>query len=458
MTSRRLTPVLLGILASYTCGVAAQEASVVEAALTPAAEEPLFTAEELDTLAAPVALFPDSLLTQVFVAATYPLDVMKADQLIDDSPDLTVEARADAVEATTWDPSVQVLASGFPTVIDRMAEDIDWTERLGDAVLVQTDDLLEAVQRMRAQAAATGVLASNDAQTVAVVDDAISIAPADPGVVYVPSYDPALAFASAPAVDTGLSTTDVLTTGAIAFGSAFLVNELFDDDDDWDDYWRGSPRIDWDDGDFRPRPDIDVDGDVTINRGRFTNVDRDRTNIDRHRTAIDGDRIGSLDRDALDDRRDRGWNPPEERRQAARDNIAARDPDRVDGATRKLEARGDRNDARARLETAAAKRPDGQVRRPAPSDVRRDSVLKPQEASADRVRQAKARAEASGRKPAPQVAARAEAVKAKKVSRPAAAKRPAAKHTPAKTTAFKRSGGHGKAASARGRSSKSKRR
>lgn len=451
MRWRCLVSVVLGLAASSTAGPAAAQDDVsADAAVVPAAEEPQFTDAELDALAAPVALYPDSLLAQVFVAATFPLDVMKADRLIDDNPDFTVEARADAAEATDWDPSVQVLASGFPTVIDRMAEEIDWTEQLGDAVLVQTDDLLEAVQRLRAQAAATGVLVSNEAQTVEVSDDAVAIAPTDPDMVYVPSYDPAMAFAPTPVVapvDSGLTTTDLVTTGAIAFGSAFLINELFDDDDDWDDYWRGPPQIDWDEGDFHPRPDINVDGDVNINRGKFTNIDRDQLNVDR-------DRIGSLDRDALDAERDRGWKPSKEKQQAARDKIAARDPDRADAARAKLQAGGSGGEARDRLEKAAAgKRPE--------AGARRESALKPKAASTQGVQKAKDRAEASGKKSQIRDAAASHpkaAAKAKAVSRPASAKRPAAKHAPAKSSAFKKGGGHAKKASARGRSSKSKRR
>ena len=154
------------------------------------AEEGLLSDDALDDLVAPVALYPNSLLTQVLVAATYPLDVMKADRFLDDNADLPDQERADLVDLEDWDESVRVLAAGFPDVLARMADDIDWTEELGDAMLAQTDDLLDAVQRLRAQADAAGNLESNEAQTVEVEGDSISIAPADPQVVYVPAYDP----------------------------------------------------------------------------------------------------------------------------------------------------------------------------------------------------------------------------------------------------------------------------
>ena len=154
----------------------------------------LLTEDELDDLVAPVALYPDSLLTQVFVASTYPIDIVKADRFIAAQAELSDKERATAAEAEDWDPSVQVLTGGFPSVVQRMAAEIDWTEELGDAMLAQTDDLLDAVQRQRARAVALGNLSTNDAQVVAEQDENISIAPADPDVVYVPSYDSSVAF------------------------------------------------------------------------------------------------------------------------------------------------------------------------------------------------------------------------------------------------------------------------
>ena len=132
----------------------------------PIPEEELLTAEELDELVAPVALYPDALLAQVLVAATYPLEVVKADQFLTAPRGLSEEDIVAEVEAQDWDPSVQVLASGFPTVVERMAEDIAWTEELGFAMLSQDEDVLAAVQRMRIRAEETGYLTSNDAQVV----------------------------------------------------------------------------------------------------------------------------------------------------------------------------------------------------------------------------------------------------------------------------------------------------
>lgn len=289
-------------------------------------EQPLLTDEEIDDLVAPVALYPDALLAQVFVASTFPLDVMKAERFVEDSAELSDDERAAVAEAEGWDPSVIVLATGFPTVIQRMGEEIDWTEDLGDALMVQTDDVLDGVQRMRARAQAVGNLESNAAQTVSVEDDAISIEPTEPEVVYVPTYDetavyatPATAepfIAAAPVdqgavivaqEDSGFSTGSLLATGAISFGAGLLVNELFDDDDDWNDYWDAPRRFDWNDDAFYPRPGgvgrgISAGGDVNID------VDRSRTN--------------NLRRDRNTDLAvDRGWKPDAAKRADAKKKL-----------------------------------------------------------------------------------------------------------------------------------------
>jgi hypothetical protein len=348
-------------LAAALCAapLRAQEAAAPEA---PAAEASALSAEALDALVAPVALYPDALLAQVLVAATYPLELVKAARWTAANADTAGDARADAAEAEGWDASVTVLAAGFPSVVERMADEIDWTEALGDAVIAQTDDVMDAVQRQRARAAALGNLESNAAQTVTLENDAISVAPADPEVIYVPAYDPALAYTqpatAAPLVvtdpaDTGYSSGELLATGAIAFGAGMLVNELFDEDDDWGGgYWGGPPRFDWDDGGFYPRPGVDIDGDVTIN------VDRERIDFDRGERFQPGDDRVAEARDRISQRdgggglRERAEAQGGADREAARERIAAR---RDDGArparpagggdraaaTEKLRARGD---------------------------------------------------------------------------------------------------------------------
>lgn len=321
--------------------VAPPDAPAAEAGAPPAetgAEPPALTAEALDALVAPVALYPDALLAQVLVAVTYPLEVVKAARWTAANAGAEGDARAQAAQAEGWDASVAVLAAGFPSVVERMADEIDWTEALGDAVVAQTEDVMDAVQRQRARAAALGNLESNAAQTVTLEDDAISVAPANPEVVYVPAYDPTLAYtqaaSAAPLVvtdpaDTGYSSGELLATGVIGFGAGMLVNELFDDDDWGGGYWGGPPRFDWNDRGFYPRPGVDIDGDVNIN------VDRDRFDVDRgQRFRPDDDRMAEA-RDRISQRE--GGGARRERtgaqggadRAAARDKIAAR---KADGA------------------------------------------------------------------------------------------------------------------------------
>lgn len=321
-------------------------ASDADADASPADSGSLLGEEELDDLVAPIALYPDALLAQVLVAATYPLDIVKADRWVEDNAELEEDARADAADAEGWDPSVSVLAAGFPTVIDRMAEDLDRTEALGDALLVQSDDVLAAIQRMRARADAVGNLESNEAQNVTIEDDQIYIEPADPEVVYVPTYDSVSAYttpaAAAPVVvapsevstaSSGFTASDMLVTGGIAFGTALLVNELFDDDDDdWYGYWGPRYRpFDWDDDNFYPRPGWGggnfSGNDVDIDIGEI-NIDRDRLNIDR----------------------DGAWKPDRERKDRARDKIAKRkDGDRRPGAAKPSDRLSERDELKRKI-------------------------------------------------------------------------------------------------------------
>ncbi len=259
---------------------AAQSDSDADVDVDEAPPEDAYTEEELDDLVAPVALYPDSLLAQVLVAATYPLDVVKAQRWADENSDLDGNKRANAVAEEGWDPSITVLAAGFPTVLKRMADDLDWTEQLGEAMLVQDSDILDAVQRQRARAAAAGNLESNEAQNVEVQDDQISVVPADPNVVYVPAYDAQTVYTqpvSSTTVekedDTKYTGGELALTGVMAFGAGMIVNEIFNDDDDWGGYWRGPPPVRWNDGGFYPRPGgVNVGGDVNINVDKNNNL------------------------------------------------------------------------------------------------------------------------------------------------------------------------------------------
>ena len=126
-----------------------------------------FKQEELDQLLAPVALYPDSLLAQIFMASTYPLEVVQAGRWAKKNKDLKGDALASALEKENWDPSVKSLVN-FPQVLEMMNEKLDWTQKLGNAFLAQQKDVMDTVQKLRAKAEAQGNLKSSEEQKVVV--------------------------------------------------------------------------------------------------------------------------------------------------------------------------------------------------------------------------------------------------------------------------------------------------
>src|SRR5437660_5990610 len=149
--------------------------------------------DQLDSLVAPIALYPDPLLAQTLAASTYPLELIQLQQWLLKNPGLNDQALADAVAKQPWDPRIQALA-GLPDVVKRLADDIQWTTDLGNAFLTQQGDVMDAVQRMRKKAQDNGNLKSGEQQRVEtkVVEhkSVIVIEQSNPQVVYVPSYDP----------------------------------------------------------------------------------------------------------------------------------------------------------------------------------------------------------------------------------------------------------------------------
>ena len=149
--------------------------------------------DQLDSLVAPIALYPDPLLAQTLAASTYPLEIIQLQQWLLKNPGLKDKALADAAAKQPWDPSIQAMA-GLPDVVKRLADDIQWTTDLGNAFLVQQSDVMDAVQRMRKKAQDNGNLKSTEQQKVEtkVIESksVIVVEQANPQVVYVPSYDP----------------------------------------------------------------------------------------------------------------------------------------------------------------------------------------------------------------------------------------------------------------------------
>jgi hypothetical protein len=154
-----------------------------------------FTQAELDAMLAPIALYPDSLLSQILMASTYPLEVVEAARWSRDNPGLEGEAAVDAVADRDWDPSVKALVA-FPRVLERMDEDLEWTRDLGDAFLAQEDEVLDSVQGLRRRADEAGSLDEVEHVVVEREREVIYIEPANPRVVYVPWYDPWVIYGS----------------------------------------------------------------------------------------------------------------------------------------------------------------------------------------------------------------------------------------------------------------------
>ena len=156
-------------------------------------QQQLLDAGRLDQLVAPIALYSDPLLAQVLMASTYPLEVVQADRFAKANKKLKGDKLKEALAKQDWDASVKELVS-TPTVLAMMSDKLDWTEKLGDAVLAQQADVMDAIQRLRAKAQANGKLETTEQQTVTVKQEAgqqvIEIEPASPDVVYVPYYDP----------------------------------------------------------------------------------------------------------------------------------------------------------------------------------------------------------------------------------------------------------------------------
>ncbi len=313
----RYLVLLLGLCAPVS--VFAQEASQ-----DAQADDTLLTDAELQTLVAPVALYPDTLLIQIFVAATQPLEIVKAERFLLDNADRDPTELEPEIDAMGWDPSVSVLATAFPEVVGQMATHIDWTETMGTAMLAQSDDVMDAVQVMRDQAIDSGALISGPEQTVEVAEDeTVVITPTNTETVYVPQYDPQTVY-------TGPSTGDVIGTALLTFGAVALIDEIFDDDDDWNDYWGCRNCGGWNGQPIVRNPDIDIDVDGNINIGN--EIDRgDRTDI--------------------------GWTPDPERKEQARDKISDHkrpEGGRADLPVNRPEGRTDELRAKLSRESGAA--------------------------------------------------------------------------------------------------------
>ena len=208
----------------------------------PPPDQVLLKPEQLEALVAPIALYPDELLANVLAASTYPLEVVQADRWLNEHKSLKGDALKKEVDGQSWDDSVKALAS-TPDVIAMLSDKIDWTKNLGDAVLAQQPDVMDAIQRLRTRAYDNKKLATTTQQKVSVQTQeskqAIVIESADPNTIYVPYYDPATVYGTWPYADYPpyyFGYPPYIGAGVIAaglvFGAGWAIGR-------WGNYWGG---------------------------------------------------------------------------------------------------------------------------------------------------------------------------------------------------------------------------
>jgi hypothetical protein len=183
----------LAVVPAFSQAPPAAPAAPAPSAATSAPASKNFSQEQLDQMLASIALYPDSLLSQVLMASTYPLEVVEAARWAKEHASLKGDALQNALKDQKWDESVKSLAA-FPDVLERMNKDLSWTQQLGDAFLGQQQQVMDTVQNLRKKAQAAGNLETNAQQKVVVENNYITVEPANPQVVYVPTYNPTVVY------------------------------------------------------------------------------------------------------------------------------------------------------------------------------------------------------------------------------------------------------------------------
>jgi hypothetical protein len=236
-----------------------------------ASSQQLLSDGQLDALLSPIALYPDALLSEILMASTYPLEVVEADRWVSANKTLKGDALKAAVDQQSWDDSVKSLVA-TPSVLDMMSDKLDWTQRLGDAVLAQQPDVMDSIQRLRMKAEANNKLSSNQQQTVSRQQQngqqVIVIAPAQPNTLYVPYYDPAVVYGPWPYPAyppyywpaPGYIAAGVIATG-LAFGAGYALGRWASGG-----YWGGG--FNWGGNTINVNRNININN---INRGGGNN-------------------------------------------------------------------------------------------------------------------------------------------------------------------------------------------
>ncbi|MFM8747790.1 MAG: DUF3300 domain-containing protein [Aestuariivirga sp.] len=295
-----LHPLLLSaaLAASTTVSglpAAAQTAAETAAAQTAQAPEPL-TAEELEVLVARIALYPDELVAVISAASQFPLQIIEAQRFLGD-----LKSNKDLKPKTSWDGSVISLLN-YPDIVSMMSEDLDWTQLMGEAIVNQQDDVLAAIQQLREQAVANGVIKSDGKVTVSTQAEEghtnIIIEPASTEAIYVPRYDPQMLY------DPGYAYEPIgyypdpypyYWSPAATFFAGAVTGAIWAAAVDWDDGFWGGPW-NWGNG---GGADIDFDCNKCIIgndfSGKLNIKDVDWRNVDRSKINIDKTKLNKID-------------------------------------------------------------------------------------------------------------------------------------------------------------------
>ncbi len=226
--------------------------TTVTAPMVPGPPPGAASAEQLQELVSPIALYPDLLVARILAASTYPDQVVAANTWLQQNPKLTGDQLATAVNIQPWDPSIKTLTQ-FPTVLQTMSDSLAWTSALGEAYYNQPADVMDAIQVLRNRAVDAGTLKTTPQQTVEVQpapttggqqpagqQQTVTIHPAQPSVVYVPQYNPTTSYGTPVAAPVGYTGSQMLLTGLLSFGAGIALGALINSgDDDWDCDWHG---------------------------------------------------------------------------------------------------------------------------------------------------------------------------------------------------------------------------
>jgi Protein of unknown function (DUF3300) len=198
----------------------------VQATSPPAIQPVQLTAEQLQQLVAPIALYPDELVAEILAASTYPTQIVEAERWLQQNSSLKGAQLAGEVDKQSWDPSVKALTQ-FPSVLANMDKNLSWTSALGDAYFNEQQDVLNAVQVMRKRAQDAGTLKSTAQQNVATQGQTIIIQPTNPDIVYLPQYDPWIVYGAPLVVYPGYVPGPWVAAPIISFGVGFPLGWPF---------------------------------------------------------------------------------------------------------------------------------------------------------------------------------------------------------------------------------------